>query len=197
MVIMRKVIAVSTAGLVAICSTMGFEPPGPQQRLQAIGPTNGLPEVLQLAFTPDDDFTPVPAPGPDDWLTAHGESGQTFEQFRNSRPNRPDAQRRVLYLQPLGAFPEGQSLPSKSSVTIQQPFFNGSQAPGTLAPISIKGSRFTNRTNSITGRRQWLTQDALYWLKGQLPADAFCLLAITMEDLYLEPSWNFVLARRH
>ena len=111
MVIMRKVIAVSTAGLVAICSTMGFEPPGPQQRLQAIGPTNGLPEVLQLAFTPDDDFTPVPAPGPDDWLTAHGESGQTFEQFRNSRPNRPDAQRRVLYLQPLGAFPEGQSPP--------------------------------------------------------------------------------------
>src|SRR5207248_460192 len=26
----------------------------------------------------------------------------------------------------------------------------------------------------------------------RLPADAFCVLAITMEDLYPEPSWNFV-----
>jgi archaemetzincin len=30
------------------------------------------------------------------------------------------------------------------------------------------------------------------WLKERLPADAFCIVAITMEDLYPESSWNFV-----
>jgi len=32
----------------------------------------------------------------------------------------------------------------------------------------------------------------LRWLQGHLPEDAFCLLGITMEDLYPNPSWNFV-----
>jgi hypothetical protein len=44
----------------------------------------------------------------------------------------------------------------------------------------------------MTGRRQILTGDVLGWLKGKLPGDGFCLLAITMEDLYPEASWNFV-----
>jgi predicted Zn-dependent protease len=39
---------------------------------------------------------------------------------------------------------------------------------------------------------QILTRDVLRWLQGYLPEDAFCLLGITMEDLYPNPSWNFV-----
>jgi archaemetzincin len=39
---------------------------------------------------------------------------------------------------------------------------------------------------------QLLTTDILNLLKRNLPPDAFCLLGITMEDLYPEPSWNFV-----
>jgi archaemetzincin len=44
----------------------------------------------------------------------------------------------------------------------------------------------------MTSRRQNLTGDVLKWLNGRLPGAAFCILAITMEDLYPEPSWNFV-----
>lgn len=44
----------------------------------------------------------------------------------------------------------------------------------------------------MTGQRQVLTWGVLHWLQGRLPEDAFCLLGITMEDLYPEPSWNFV-----
>jgi archaemetzincin len=32
----------------------------------------------------------------------------------------------------------------------------------------------------------------LIFLKKRRPLDAFCVLAITMEDLYPDPSWNFV-----
>jgi archaemetzincin len=61
-----------------------------------------------------------------------------------------------------------------------------------LPPVSVDTGGFTSRTNSMTRRRQILTEDVLRGLKGKLPADGFCLLAITMEDLYPEPSWNFV-----
>ena len=61
-----------------------------------------------------------------------------------------------------------------------------------LPVIGIDAGGFTSRTNSMTRRRQILTTDILDWLKKKLPADGFCLVAITMEDLYPEPSWNFV-----
>ena len=106
---MARAIVILAAVMMTVGIGMGFEPPGPQQRLEAIGPTNGLSEVLGRALAPSDSFDPVPVPGASDWLAVHREPGQTFEQFRRSRPNRPDARRRVIYLQPLGAFPQAQS----------------------------------------------------------------------------------------
>lgn len=61
-----------------------------------------------------------------------------------------------------------------------------------LPPIKIDNSKFTTRRNPYTGNPQILTGDILNFLKNRVPADAFCILAITMEDLYPEPSWNFV-----
>ena len=77
-----------------------FTPPDERQRRSAIGPTTGLPKTLQRAFDPTDHFEPIPAPGPSDWLANHPEPGQTFEQYRRERVNRPDKIRRKLYLQP-------------------------------------------------------------------------------------------------
>jgi archaemetzincin len=189
-VMMRKILLISAAAVIAVSSSMGFEPPGPQKRLEAIGTTDGLPARLQRALAPDDSFQPVPVPGPSDWLAVHREPGQTFEEFRRSHPNRPDAQRRTIYLQPLGAFSEQQSpLLEKLREYAAGVFQMEVKA---LAPVTISAGSFTSRTNSMTGRRQILTTDVLHWLKGKLPQDAFCLLAITMEDLYPAASWNFV-----
>ena len=189
-VMMRKALLISAAAVIAVSSSMGFEPPGPQKRLEAIGRTDGLPAVLQRALAPDDSFQPVPVPGPSDWLAVHREPGQTFEQFRRLRPNQPDAHRRIIYLQPLGAFPEQQSPSLEKLGEYAAVFFQ--MEVKVLAPVSASAGGFTSRTNSTTGRRQILTEDVLHWLKGKLPADGFCLLAITMEDLYPEASWNFV-----
>lgn len=62
----------------------------------------------------------------------------------------------------------------------------------TLPPVNIVSGGFTSRTNRTTNRRQILSRDVLRWLQGHLPEDAFCLLGVTMEDLYPDPSWNFV-----
>jgi len=188
MVTLRQAVLISAVSVGAVGSSMGFEPPGPQQRLEAIGPTTGLSAVLQRAFAADDTFPPMPTPGPNDWLAAHREPGQTFEEFQRSRPNRPNAQRRTIYLQPLGAFPEQQNLEKLREYAAH--FFQ--MEVKVLTPISISAGGFTSRTNSMTRRQQILTGDVLEWLKGKLAGDAFCVLAITMEDLYPEPSWNFV-----
>lgn len=107
-----------------------------------------------------------------------------------SRPNRPTESRRVIYLQPLGDFPAGGSPSIDKLREFAAAFF--SMQVKALPAVSLEASKFTTRRNPHTGNLQILTGDVLNFLKGRVPADAFCVLAITMEDLYPEPSWNFV-----
>ncbi len=41
-------------------------------------------------------------PQPGDWLASHPESGQTFDDYIASNPNRPTSLRTTIYIQPLG-----------------------------------------------------------------------------------------------
>ena len=159
---------------------MGFEPPGPEQRLEAIGPTKGLSVVLQRAFAPDDNFPPIPIPGQSDWLAVHQEPGQTFEEFRRSQPNRPDAQRRIIYLQPLGAFLEEQSPSLEKLREYAADFFQ--MEVKALAPVGISSGGFTSRTNSLAGRRHHLPEDALHYSES-LPAGESATVVGDLDEL--------------
>jgi len=160
-----------------------FAPPDAEQRRLAIGDTHALPPTLRCALDPAA-FEPIRAPGPNDWLANHPEKGQTFDDFVHSHPNRPTAQRRIIYLQPLGAFDLG---PLKE---FTEAFF---MMPVVVRPpLDLATAPITSRANPSTGQRQLLTTDILAFLRRQLPADAFCMLGITMIDLYPDPAWNFV-----
>jgi len=176
--------------LPTVVGVMSFQIPNREQRLRAIGTTEGLPLLLQRALDPEQDFRPVPAPGPDDWLTAHAEAGQSFEQFVHSRPNRPDPKRKILYLLPLGEF----RAPAAPTLDLLREYAQAYFAleVRVLPTADLGGQPITTRRNPSTGNRQLLTTDILARLKQRIPDDAFCLLGITMEDLYPEPSWNFV-----
>src|SRR6266446_10215787 len=170
---------------------MAFTPPDEKTTRDAIGDTSGLPVGLRRAFTPDRGaFDPIPKPGPNDWLAVHEEPGQTFDEFKASQPNRPTQARRVIYLQPLGDFGPERSPSIDKLREFAAAFF--AMEVKVLPPISISVGKFTTRRNPHTGSPQILTSDVLNFLKTRLPADAFCMLAITMEDLYPESSWNFV-----
>src|SRR5262245_45858800 len=39
-----------------------------------------------------------------DWLQSHPEDGQTFEEYVKSSPTLPTADRRTIYIQPMGKF---------------------------------------------------------------------------------------------
>jgi archaemetzincin len=170
---------------------MAFEPPSLDVRRAAVGDLAGLPPVLRRAFSTDvAEFDPIPKPGPHDWLVVHPEAGQTFDEFEASRPNRPNESRRVVYLQPLGEFVADRS-PSVEKLREFAAAFFAMQVK-VLPAVSPDASKFTTRHNPKTNNLQILTADILNFLKARVPTDAFCVLAITMEDLYPEPSWNFV-----
>jgi len=170
---------------------MAFTPPDEKTRRGAEGGLSELSAVLQRALTPDiNSFDPIPKPGPSDWLAVHEERGQTFGEFKAAQTNRPTQTRRVIYLQPLGDFAPERSPSINKLQKFAAAFF--AMEVKSLPPINIDASKFTKRRNPYTGNSQILTGDVLNFLKTRLPADAFCILAITMEDLYPEPAWNFV-----
>jgi len=173
----------------AAFKAIAFEQPTTEERLKAIGPTDALPRALKRALTIEG-FAPLCAPRQQDWLAVHPESGQAFEEFRREQPNRPDAQRRIIYLQLLESFSEEHSPSTEMLRQYAAAFFQ--MEVKILLPVNLVPGDFTSRTNRITTRRQILTRDVLRWLQGRLPEDAFCVLGITMEDLYPDPSWNFV-----
>ena len=61
-----------------------------------------------------------------------------------------------------------------------------------LDEVALDERAFTPRINEYTKQRQLLTTDILEFLQKRLPPDAFCLLGVTLEDLYPDPSWNYV-----
>ncbi|HIJ74930.1 MAG TPA: hypothetical protein HPP83_12590 [Candidatus Hydrogenedentes bacterium] len=167
-----------------------FSPPTAEERVEAIGPIDGLPATLRKAFEPGADFEPIPSPNAGDWLAVRHEPGQTFEEFARSKPNRPDTSRTKVYLQPLGDFPEHKAPPLELLRAYAAAYFD--MEVTVLPALDLSSLQLTTRINRYTGNRQFLTGDILSSLKKGLPADAFCKLAITMEDLYPDPSWNFV-----
>lgn len=164
--------------------------PPAEARVAAIGELARHPPELRRAFDHAHDFEPPPPPGPGDWLAEHPEPGQTFDQYVASAPNRPDATRKVLYLLPLGALDGDGAPPLAPLVDVLAAFF--ALEVRVLPAVTIEHVAPTTRVHGGTGKRQLLAPDVLRWLSWWVPADGYGVVAITMEDLYPDPDWNFV-----
>jgi len=167
-----------------------FTPPGPKERQKAIGDTSGLADTLRELLEPDSVFEPIPAPDPHDWLAKHAEKGQTYDQYVHSQPNRPDAHHAILTLQPVGTFAKDKSPSLDLLKECAEIFF--SMETQVLTPIDLKQQKVTTRINPHTKNRQILTGDVLNLLKSRPTKKSFATLAVTMEDMYPDPKWNFV-----
>ena len=169
-------------------SDADFEVPDKPAQFKAIGSTTGLPAEQRRAFSDDGSFAPIAKPGAADWLANHREPGQTFRQFMESRRNRPDAARRKIYLRPIGKFVKGES-PSLGKLCDYTAAFFGLEV-ALLPALDLDKLPVKTRLNS--GKQQALSTDILDVLRKFLPKDAFCMVAVTMVDLYPEESWNYV-----
>jgi len=157
-------------------------------RLAAIGYTATLPPELRRAFDPAG-FEPMPLPEADDWLAQHPEKPQSFDDYVRAAKPVPDATRKVIYLLPVGAFPA--TAPSLTQLAgIVHAFFM--LEVRTLPTANVRAVGAKTRINVGTRKRQLFAPDVLAWLGKRLPEDAFGVVAVTMEDLYPDPKWNFV-----
>jgi len=186
---MKSLIFVVGLIIFTVSLIMAFDPPTNIEILSAIGSTNELPDSLQRALSIDD-YEPIPLPGPNDWLAEHHKNGQTTDEFIQSDHNSPDEIRNVIYLRPIGQFRQDQSPPLDLLREYAAAYF--SMGVDIVPTIDIRKLDLTTRSNPYSQNRQLLTGDILRNLKRNLPANAFCVLAITMEDLYPDPRWNFV-----
>ena len=167
-----------------------FTPPSDEQCGLALGATSQESEIFQKFLIPDKDFPKIARPAPNDWLARHKEKGQSFMDYQLSHPNRPDAIRKVIYLQPLGEFPNGKSPPLGILREYASIFF---QMEVKVLPLYDFGANeFSPRLNTFTRNLQINSMSVMVFLKKRLPEDAYCLIAITMADLYPQESWNYV-----
>lgn len=166
----------------------GFTPPDDAERRDALGPLDDLPAKLRAAFEPTADDRPIPAPGPDDWLAQHREGGQGFNLYVRLRPNLPSGTRDKIYLHPLD-FDAGADNPKFTTlIDFTARYFQLPAVRGDALGMRDLGATSRSRGSS----RQYYTRDILDALRARVPADAYCLIAVTTRDLYPDPAWNFV-----
>jgi archaemetzincin len=129
---------------------------------------------------------------PGDWLAAHVEAGQTFEQYVSGQKKPIAAKYQKLYVQPLGFFSAAQDEVLKRTGNVQGAFFG-------MKLEVLKGMELkelpdsAQRINEHTGRPQWLTTYLMQSvLKPRVPKDAAAVLGLTAVDLWPGMGWNFV-----
>ncbi|MEJ7860093.1 MAG: archaemetzincin [Pyrinomonadaceae bacterium] len=132
-------------------------------------------------------------PKPDEWLANFKEDGQTFEQYINSSPLLPTADRKILYIQPLGKFDQNQMKIIELTADYMRVFFN---LPVKLLnvktfakPLSLKNFRIDKFSQDSQIRTGYILDEVLL---PELPPDASALIAFTNEDLYPEDNFRYV-----
>ncbi len=187
---MKRLVPLAAALVLAVSLPAAFHPPTAEDRTAALGDIASEPLALRRLLAPDDDYGLIPLPAPGDWLDRRTEPGQSYAEFVDAHPNQPDATRRIIYLLPIGDFTAGSS---PSLAALRQHLADFFQLETKILPAAqIELTQFTPRVHPQTKQLQLLTSNLLEFLRHQLPPDAYCLLGITMQDLYPQASWNYV-----
>ncbi len=131
---------------------------------------------------------------PGSWMLGPGkdEEGQTFDEYADSNPVKPDAQRRTLYIVLLGEFDGERRKIVDLCAEFMGLYFN---LPVKFAdPIPLSAVPESNRRiHPSWGMKQIRAGYVLdEVLLPKVPKDAVALIAFTKSDLYPQDDWNFV-----
>ncbi|MGV3661165.1 MAG: archaemetzincin [Prosthecobacter sp.] len=161
-------------------------------RAEAVGNLTGATALERAAYADDAAFfQPIRDPAPMDWLAQHQERGQTVAQYHAALATvKPRPHQTTLYLQPVGDFSANAAPPLDKLRDYCAAFFG--MRTEVLKALPVDQVPAKSRINQNTKKRQLRTPDILAWLATRKPANAYSLIAVTMEDLYPEESWNFV-----
>ncbi len=132
-------------------------------------------------------------PGLFDWLKTFKEPGQTFDEYIESTPTLQTAERRTIYVQPIGRFNAQQSQIIKITSEYMEAFFG---LPVKLLDTRPPIARLKEPDQRMIDYPQHRQLRSGYFLETVLPPllpkDAAALIAFTDEDLYPDSSMYFV-----
>ncbi len=126
-----------------------------------------------------------------DWLTQHPENGETFEEYVESRPTLPTAERKTIYILPIGTFSSGEMTVIRLTADYMRAFYDLPvvlQEGKTLENVPKEMMR-VQYPNNRQIRTSYFIDDLL---PGILPKDAAALICLTSNDLYPGDTWNYV-----
>lgn len=140
-------------------------------------------------------FSPITIHSDSDWIPAHPENPQDFQSFYiNSYRRTPVSGHNTIYIQTIGSFGDGAAVSEQCVEWLKdycQAFYYG-LAVKLLPPVTVASTACSFRVNSNTHNLQLHAGELLAFLKKRKPSNAFCIVGITMMDLYPKESWNFV-----
>ncbi len=136
-------------------------------------------------------FKPMGKPGTSDWLAAHTEPGQTFEEYLDADPTKPTKERQKIYVLPLGTFNAKQQKLIEIAAGYLEVFYDLSvvQLPSKSLNAPIANIRVNKATKLRQIKTGYILNDVL---KRAIPPDAAAVIAFTTEDLYSDEPMNYV-----
>ena len=167
-----------------------------EKRLEAIGDLKvkcekGVKVVCENAETL---FKPMVIHSRGDWLASHEEKGQTFDEFtRRVTRNKVTAERSKVYLNITDSSITEDF--TEKLLAYCSAFYLGMEVVLLVKPKGkdfMKEHDIPNRINQQTGQIQYHAGKILESTKPLIPKDAYCMLTVTMQDIYPRDSWNFV-----
>ncbi|XP_033974860.1 archaemetzincin-2 [Trematomus bernacchii] len=154
-----------------------------------------LEEGFHAGQRPDSLFQPITGHSDSDWISAHPEEHQDFESFyRDPSRKTPNASHNTIYIQTIGSFGKAGAQTDQCVEWLReycQAFFYGLSVK-LLPAVTVAETKCSFRVNSNSHNLQILTGDLLQFLWSRKPTDAFCIVGITMINLYPKDSWNLV-----
>jgi archaemetzincin len=131
-------------------------------------------------------------PERDEWLYTQFEPGQTFAQYVQCDPVRPEGRRQTVYVQPIGEFTEAQDRIIRLSAKFLGVYF--------CCPVGILETLSADlvpaearRHNPLSDAEQFDAPHILHEiLEPRLPDDALASIAFTATDLWPGDEWNYV-----
>lgn len=127
-----------------------------------------------------------------DWLDTQKEAGETFEQYLASKPTLPTAERRTIYIQPVGTFNADQRRAIRLTADYMKAFYDlpvKLNADRALGNVPKDKQRKIEYRNNLQIKTSYFLDD---FLPKMLPDDAAALIAFTNYDLYPGDTWAFV-----
>ncbi len=167
-----------------------FKVPNKEEQISALS-LAGESTVLKKIITTDIDrfYDQAPRPEPGDWLMERKEFGQTHLEYLNSGIVPVKTEKDIIYLTPL-SYGENVNI-DQGFVTglllICEAYFYGMKVKILDKKIDLNNYPIEIRMNVDTNKIQFSSNEILRILSGEIPENAYCLIAFTDQDLFNDP----------